>query len=200
MSGHLSANMKCNTCGELFDLVSKFYLHRREHRKLACQNCDHIFSSKDNLKKHLKNTKNIPCHHCTGVFCNNEHLQKHLRNIRTEEQALRSKENSLKWIKQLDEPVYPSVYENEKEYQNVVRERINEIKDRVEIKSRYQIHNKEIDSKFTYRNIRDMILEIYSKKRNTFKVNRGHPFRTSGENWNFQTPLPHLSRFNNRIP
>ena len=29
---------------------------------------------------------------------------------------------------------------------------------------------------------------------------RGHPFRTSGENRDFQTPLPRQSGFNNRIP
>ena len=33
-----------------------------------------------------------------------------------------SKEDTLKWIKQLDEPVYPSLYETAEGYQNLIQE------------------------------------------------------------------------------
>ena len=168
--------MQCNTCGQLFNSVCRFYLHRRQHRKLACRNCDEIFTSKANLVKHEKKRKEFTCHHCDGKFCNNDHLQKHLRSIRGKEQPPRSRENTLKWIKQLDEPVYPSLYEKEEEYQNTIRENMNEIQDRLKSFPYYQIHNKEIDSRFTYRNLRDMILQIYTEKRNAFKVNLGFGF------------------------
>ena len=98
--------MQCNTCGQLFNSVCRFYLHRRQHRKLACRNCDEIFTSKANLVKHEKKRKEFTCHHCDGKFCNNDHLQKHLRSIGEKEQPPRSRENTLKWINQLDEPVY----------------------------------------------------------------------------------------------
>ena len=168
--------MQCNTCGQLFNSVCRFYLHRRQHRKLACRNCDEIFTSKANLVKHEKKRKEFTCHHCDGKFCNNDHLQKHLRSIRGKEQPPRSRENTLKWIKQLDEPVYPSLYEKEEEYQNTIRENMNEIQDRLKTFPYYRIHNKEIDSRFTYRNLRDMILQIYTEKRNAFKVNLGFGF------------------------
>ena len=172
----LRLNMQCNTCGQLFNSVCRFYLHRRQHRKLACRNCDEIFTSKANLVKHEKKRKEFTCHHCDGKFCNNDHLQKHLRSIRGKEQPPRSKENTLKWIKQLDEPVYPSIYEKEEGYQNTIRENMNEIQDHQKTFPYYQIHNKEIDSGFTYRNLRDMILQIYTEKRNAFKVNLGFGF------------------------
>ena len=118
--------MQCGKCGEVFDSVEKYYLHRRKHLKLACENCKQIFSSLANLTKHRKK-KIFDCHHCNGKFCTVEHLQQHAQSIKREEPA-RSKENTLEWIKQLDEPVYPSLYETAEGYQNLVREK-NEIHD-----------------------------------------------------------------------
>ena len=53
------------------------------------------------------------------------------------------------------------MYETTEEYQNLVQEKIKEIQDYQEIHSYYQIYNKAIDSRFTYRDIRDMLLHIY---------------------------------------
>merc|ERR1712035_226266 len=70
----------------------------------------------------------------------------------------------------------PLTLRKEGEYQNTIRENMNEIQDRLKSFPYYQIHNKEIDSRFTYRNLRDMILQIYTEKRNAFKVNLGFGF------------------------
>ena len=107
------------------------------------------------------------------------------------EELPRLKENAFKWIKQLDQPIYPSMYETTEEYQNLVHEKRYEIQDYQEIYSRYQIYNREIDSKFTYRDIRDMLLDIYSKKRNAFKVNLGFRFilyKPISEEWKYFYP------------
>ena len=69
----------------------------------------------------------------------------------------------------------PLFVQNCRRYQNLVQEK-NEIHDYQEIYLYYQIYNKEIDSRFTYRDIKDMLLDIYTKKRNAFKVNLGFGF------------------------
>ena len=129
--------MRCEKCKKVVESVGKYYLHRRKHLKLACENCKQIFSLLANLTKHRKK-KIFNCHHCNGKFCNNEHLQQHLRSIKREEPP-RSKENTLEWIKQLDEPVYPSLYKTAEGYQNLVCEK-NKIHDH-QIYSYYQIYN-----------------------------------------------------------
>ena len=113
--------MQCEKCKKVIESVGKYYLHRRKHLKLTCQNCKRIFSSKANLTNHQKK-KTLDCHHCNGKFCTIEHLQQHTRSIPKEEPA-RSKEDTLEWIKQLDEPVYPSLYETAEGYQNLVQEK-----------------------------------------------------------------------------
>ena len=45
------------------------------------------------------------------------------------EKLPRSKENTLQWIKELDQPIYPSMYETTEEYQNLVHEKRDEILD-----------------------------------------------------------------------
>ena len=180
--------MRCEKCKKVIESVGKYYLHRRKHLKLTCQNCKRIFSSKANLTNHQKK-KTFDCHHCNGKFCTIEHLQQHTRSIPKEEPA-RSKEDTLEWIKQLDEPVYPSLYETAEGYQNLVQEK-KEIRDYQETSSYYQIYNKEIDSRFTYRDIKDMLLDIYTKKRNAFKVNLGFGFilyRPINQEWKYYYP------------
>ena len=182
--------MQCDKCGEVFESVDKYFLHRLGHRKSTCQKCRQTFTSKANLTKHQRKKNRVNCHHCTGEFCSTEHLQKHLRSIPKEELP-RSKENTLKWIKELDQPIYPSMYETTEEYRDLVQEKRQDIQDHQEIHSYYQIHNREIDSRFTYRDIRDMLLDIYSKKRNAFKVNLGFGFilyKPISEEWKYFYP------------
>ena len=112
--------MHCDKCGEVFDSVDKYYLHRLGHRKHTCQKCRQTFTLKANLTKHQRKKNRVNCHHCTGKFCSTEHLQKHLRSIPKEELP---PENTLKWIKELDQPIYPSMYETTEEYHNLVQEK-----------------------------------------------------------------------------
>ena len=80
------------------------------------------------------------------------------------------------------------MYENVEGYQNLVHEKMNEIQDHQTIHSHYQIYNKEIDSSFTYRDIRDMILDIFTRKQNSFKVNLGFGFilyRPISDEWKY---------------
>ena len=54
------------------------------------------------------------------------------------------------------------MYETAEGYQNLVQEK-KEIRDYQENSSYYQIYNKEIDSRFIYRDIQDMLFDIYTK-------------------------------------
>ena len=194
--------MQCDRCGEVFELADKYFLHRLGHRKSTCQKCRRKFTSKANLIKHQSKKNRAKCHHCTGEFCSTEHLQKHLRSIPKEELP-RSKENTLKWIKELDQAIYPSMYETTEEYRDLVQEKRGEIEDYQDIHSHYQMYNRKIDSRFTYRDIRDMLLDIYSKKRNAFKVNLGFGFilntNRSAKSGNISTPAPIISFSRQRL-
>ena len=114
--------MHYDKCGEVFESVDKYFLHRLGHRKITCQKCQQTFTSIANLTKHQRKKNKFNCHHCNGEFCSMEHLQKHFRSIPKEELP-RSKENTLKWIKELDQPIYPSMYEITEEYRELVQEK-----------------------------------------------------------------------------
>ena len=133
--------MQCEKCGEVFQSVSEYSFHKLQHQKIARGKCQQTFTSIANLTRHQRKTKKLNCQHCNGKFCNIEHLQKHIQSIPKEELP-RSKKNTFKWIKQLDQPIYPSLYKTADGYQNLVRKKLKEIQDYEETSSYYQIYNK----------------------------------------------------------
>ena len=52
----------------------------------------------------------------------------------------------------------------------------NEIDDHTKKKTHYEIINKKIDASFTYKDLNDLLVDIYSKHKNAFKVNIGFGF------------------------
>ena len=55
------------------------------------------------------------------------------------------------------------MYETADGYQNLVHEKMKEIQDYEETSSQFQIYNKQTGSEFTYRDIKDMLLDTINK-------------------------------------
>ena len=123
-----------------------------------CPDCGALFSKLYNYRQHLKKRQTVSCDHCPRRFCSNDEYQKHLRSIKTT---------------RLDKRIYHSTgYENDTGYQNLITQKINEIKDW----EKKHIINKQINSDFTYKQLNDLLLDIYKHRKNAFKLNMGIRF------------------------
>ena len=111
------------------------------------------------------NQKYISCDHCLRTFCSNDHFQQHLRSI------IEFESNT---IPDLNQPVYPSSgYEDYEGYQDLIQEKINEIKDREKVTRNYRIINCQINCDYTYGDLDQKLLDIYCSQSNAFKINIG---------------------------
>jgi DNA-directed RNA polymerase subunit RPC12/RpoP len=161
--------MKCGNCKKRFDSQTKYFNHRKQNCKIkTCPRCGDSFKHLFNLNYHLKKQKQINCDHCNEKFCNNDHFQKHLRSIRNETDDS---------IPDLDQQIYPPTgHEDDEGYIDIIEQKGNEINDRRKKTALYEEINKQIDPSYTYRDINDLLLDLYSKRKNAFKINIGFGF------------------------
>ena len=155
---------ECERCARTFDKEIKLIHHQiQKCKNKKCLNCKAIFSSVRKLEQHLKKRRDITCDHCARTFCNNEHFQQHRRSIR----SISRNQN----IPDLDQEISPaSGYEDYDDYQDLIDEKIAEIGDRRKKTRNYEIINQQIDFSFTYRDLNDILLDIYSTHQNAFKI------------------------------
>ena len=154
--------MECDKCTKKFTDQKKFNRHHTKCKNKICANCKAVFSSAARLKNHIKNRTNISCEQCERKFCTKFHLLRHLRTTH-EDRSLH--------IPNLNLEIYPStLYEKENEYQDVIKENRNVISDSQDIKRAYAVYNKQIDSTFTYNDLQNLILNVYTQK-SPLKIN-----------------------------
>ena len=154
--------MQCQTCHKQFKLESKFIHHTQKCKPIQCNECKTFFKTTNSLKRHLKNRKDIL--HDGTKFCNNAHLQRHLRTIK----------KPVEKIPDLNQQILePTGYENKKDFKDIVKQHINEIKDSHKITKLYEVINKQITSSYTYKDLHDLLLDIYSKHKSPYKINLG---------------------------
>ena len=67
-------------------------------------------------------------------------------------------------------------YEEKDGYKELVRQKINVIRDSEKKNKIYEVINKQIDSSYTYNDLYDLLLDIYCKRQKAFKVNLGFGF------------------------
>ena len=141
--------MECQTC----------------HNKLEskqCAECKTIFKTIYGLKRHLKNRKDIL--HNGRKFCNNAHLHRHLRTIR----------KPVVKIPDLNQPILELTgYENKKGFKDIIKQHINEIIDNHKTTKLYEVLNKQITSSYTYKDLHELLLDIYCKHKSPYKINLG---------------------------
>ena len=77
-------------------------------------------------------------------------------------------------ILDLNQEIYPTTgYEEEDGYKNLIEAKLNLIDDREDIKRDYGVYNKKIDFTFTYKELNELLLYIYSKQKTVYKINFG---------------------------
>ena len=154
--------MECSTCHKQFKMESKFNRHSQKCKPVQCCDCKTFFKTTNSLKRHLKNRKDIL--HDGTKFCNNSQLQLHLRTIK----------KPVEKIPDLNQQILESTgYENKKGFKDTVQHHINEIKDNHKTTKLYEVINKQITSSYTYKNLQELLLDIYSKHKCPYKVNLG---------------------------
>ena len=161
--------MRCANCNKVFDAKEKYLKHIKKGgcKNKTCPCCKASFSTHQSLNRHLQSKKKITCDQFDGTFCNQSHFQKHLRTTNTTDDT----------IADLNRPIYPpSGYENEEWYSNLIDSKSNEIDDHTEKKTHYEIINKKIDASFTYKDLNDLLVDIFLKHKNAFKINIGFGF------------------------
>ena len=138
-------------------------------RKHQCDICYKKFERSKGLRRHIKYRRKIlECEHCNRKFCNIDNLQKHLRSVRS---AGISKNIDL------NSSITPRTgFENDIGFKNVFQENISKICGKISNFKRYQVYNIEIDSSFTYKRLHDILVQIYSSQKQTFKINLGFGF------------------------
>ena len=73
-----------------------------------------------------------------------------------------------------DQRIYPETgYEDEEKYHETVDQKINEVQDSWKKHRRYQVINKQISPCFTYREISDFLIDLYTNHINAFNFNFG---------------------------
>ena len=85
----------------------------------VCPNCKATFTRQSDLNRHIKSRRDITCNHCSRKFCSNEHLQRHIRTIHRENQRISNLNQRINAA---------TIYEDTKEYQQVIKQHYNEIK------------------------------------------------------------------------
>ena len=159
----------CNKCNKHFSDEITLALHQIDDcDSKSCRQCKRKFSNASSLRRHRQANTNISCEHCDRVFCDADHYQQHLRTIS------RSVDEN---VVDLNQRIYPpSGYEDEDGYQHLVERKQKEIDDRFKKTRNYRIINKAIDSSYTYRELNELLLDIYSTHRNSYKLNLGFGF------------------------
>ena len=154
--------MQCQTCHKQFKLESKFIHHTQKCKPIQCNECKTFFKTTNSLKRHLNNRKDIL--HNGTKFCNNAHLQRHLRTIK----------KPMEKIPDLNQQILERTgYENKKGFKDTVKQHINEIKDSHKTTKLYEVINKQITSSYTYKDLHELLLDIYTKHKCPYKINLG---------------------------
>ena len=160
---------QCQRCYKKF----QHYEQLRKHGLITCKenictNCGNRFRQARDLRRHQERRKHLECSHCDKTFCSNDHFQKHLRSIY----------NSVGGgAIDYDTPVNEhSGYEQDEDYQTILRQKIDKIRNYEKIRGQYKLINRQIDSSFTYRDLQKLLSFIYDRQGNAFKLNIGFGF------------------------
>ena len=120
-------------------------------RKIECSKCHQTFNRVERLEKHQSSLK-IKCDHCTKSFCNRDGYQQHVRDIITPVQE----------IPDIDQRIQPdTTYGGDSAFRAVRLGRLSEISDWTKIGRNYQIINKAIDHKFSYKDLQKWLMQTF---------------------------------------
>ena len=165
----------CSTCKEKFRDVVKLGEHQRKHNAEAltrCTTCNKKFYSNRDLQSHQKNADPKACDVCDKRFCHVSEMERHKRTEHTG-QGISAKPDDSK----LSQSICPRTgLEDSEGYKDEINNHWSEIRGSQSGSKYYTEINKELTPGFTYKDLKDMLDEIYAKQTHVFKINLGFGF------------------------
>ena len=160
---------KCQHCSLSFSSPAQVIHHKRhrECRARVCARCKTDFKTPARLHKHVENQQNLVCLHCQQSFCNRQLLQQHLRSIEQEN------ESSLDRNRRIQPP---TGFEQDDGFQQVLEENYHNIRDMETVSKNLITINRTVDPSFTYADLEQMIMDIYTSQKNAFKISIGFAY------------------------
>ena len=140
---------------------------RRTFKNKTCVKCDQTFNQVRDLERHTRNRKDLLCHHCNRTFCNEHHLGKHMRSISEPKILTRNYQS----------PIHAKTgFEDDPQYQELLEEKKDHVNSFEKRYTNHIIINQKVGSNFTYNDLELLLVDIYSKQTNSFKINLGIAF------------------------
>ena len=164
----------CLKCDKVFNRVQRLKNHQsKKSCGTVCTQCNHKFPHRRRLEQHQKNASIIDCSICEKRFCHQADYNKH----KVIEHSGGSDDNSVdeKYENILKQKIFAAVAEldNNKEYQNIVQINKRHIEDKVLDRNVYMTINKELNADFTYKDLKDLIVQALEKHKKVMKFNIG---------------------------
>ena len=168
----------CELCDRKFCSERDYKYHQIADHHInprKCKTCGKEHKHFSDLKKHLLKAVPQACDLCDQTLCT---LSDYNRHRITVHHGGEIEPEDTKYQKILDEPIFaPTGMEEHVEYKAVVKENYSEIRDKIEDKPGvYGVINRELAPGFTFRELRDQLVESLLKHGRCAKFNIGFGF------------------------
>ena len=134
--------------------------------RLQCRSCLTSFDRKERLENHQSKTK-VKCTCCQRIFCNNHQYQQHRRSVVPPARQISD-------LNQIIQP--PTAYGDAGAYQAFLLGKEREITDWTTRGENYEVINKMVDHKFTYKELYKWLIGIFCAQERAFKITLGFGF------------------------
>ena len=168
----------CDICDRKFCSERDYINHQSlDHHinPLKCKTCGKEHKRFSDLKKHLLKAVPQACDLCDRTLCTLSDYNMHRMNVHHGGEIV-SEDKEYQAI--LDEPIFaPTGMEEQVGYKAIVEKNYSEIKDKIEDKpGSYAVINRELAPGFTFRELRDQIVDSLLKHGRCAKFNIGFGF------------------------
>ena len=133
----------------------------RERNK-TCKKCNTEFSTYADYETHVKQSTYTYCLHCNKTFCTDQQMQAHARTIRLPTEGPIDYERSIH---------DKTGFEDDPMFQELIDAEKDQIADDDNDYTNHRVINIKIRPDFTYGDLDDLLSDIYTKQKNSFKLN-----------------------------
>ena len=136
-------------------------------KNITCPRCNQKFERYADYEKHIRNRQETYCLHCHKTFCTKQQIEKHQRSINE------PREEKVDF----ERCIHPKTgFEDDPEFQELIDSKSDHIEDHVLQYTNHKVINRKIRPDFTYGELDDLLSDIYTKQKNSFKMNLGLGF------------------------
>ena len=166
----------CDLCEQRFCHRADYNTHQRivhNLNPLQCSTCTKKFSSRQCLEDHQKNAIVQDCDLCEQRFCRQADYNRHRIVEHCGGGVDNSKDEEYESI--LMQKIFAAnvKLDNDKDYEHIVQINKSNIEDKVLDRKMYMTVNKELTADFTYKDLKDIIVQAVEKYKTVMKFNIG---------------------------